>query len=147
RKISRLTTTGKVADITMSPDGKYVAYVIEDTGKRSIRLRQTATSSDVEIVPPDENKIQAPSFTPDGVYLYYLKYVQNLGTLYQIPALGGQPKKIVVDVDSGAAVSPDGKQIAFIREAERETEMMLANADGSNQQKLAQVQNSDGFFW
>jgi serine/threonine protein kinase/sugar lactone lactonase YvrE len=146
-KVSRLTTTGKVADITMSPDGKYVAYVIEDTGKRSIRLRQTATSSDVEIVPPDENNIQGLSFTPDGVYLYYLKHVQNLGTLYQIPALGGQPKKIVVDIDSGAAVSPDGKQIAFIREAERETEVMLANADGSNQQKLAQVQNNDGFFW
>jgi serine/threonine protein kinase len=147
RKISRLTTTGKVADITMSPDGKYVAYVIEDTGKQSIRLRQTATSSDVEIVPADENRIQGLSFTPDGVYLYYLKYVQNLGTLYQIPALGGQPKKIVVDIDSGAAVSPDGKQIAFIREAERESKMMLANADGSNQQKLAQSQNSDGFYW
>src|SRR6185436_3512436 len=106
-----------------------------------------ATSSDVEIVPPDENEIQGLSFTPDGVYLYYLKYVQNLGTLYQIPALGGQPKKTVVDIDSGAAVSPDGKQIAFIREAESETAMMLANADGSNQQKLAQVQSNDGFFW
>ncbi len=145
-KITRLTSSGKVADIAMSPDGKYVAYVIEDAGKRSIRLRQTATASDVEIVPPDENKIEALSFTPDGVYLYYLKYVQNLGTLYQIPALGGQPKKIVVDADSGAAVSPDGKQIAFLHESERESAIMLANADGSNQQKLTGFQNSDEFF-
>jgi eukaryotic-like serine/threonine-protein kinase len=145
-KITRLTSSGKIADIAMSPDGKYVAYVIEDVGKRSIRLRQTATASDVEIVVPDENKIQGLSFMPDGVYLYYLRYVQNLGTLYQIPALGGQPKKVVVDVDSGAAVSPDGKQIAFVRESERGSSLMMANADGSNQQTLLELQGNE-LFW
>ncbi len=146
-KVARLTTSGKVADIAMSPDGKYVAYVIEDAGRRSIRLRQTATASDVEIVAPDEIRIQAMSFTPDGVYLYYLKYVQNLGTLYQVPALGGPPKKIVVDADGGAAISPDGKQIAFIHESQHESAMMVSNADGSNQQELVQLQDSEGFFW
>src|SRR5204863_2477763 len=45
-KIAKLNTSGKVTDIAMSPDGKYVAYVIEDAGKLNIRLRQTATASD-----------------------------------------------------------------------------------------------------
>jgi len=145
-KIARLTSSGKVADIAMSPDGKYVAYVIEDAGKQNIRLRQTATASDVEIVAPDENEIKALSFTPDGVYLYYLKYMQNLGTLYQIPALGGQPKKIVVNADSGAAVSPDGRQLAFVRKSDRGTMLITANAEGSNQKTLVQLQDND-FFW
>jgi eukaryotic-like serine/threonine-protein kinase len=145
-KITRLTSSGKIADIAMSPDGKYVAYVIEDVGKRSIRLRQTATASDVEIVVPDENKIQGLSFTPDGVYLYYLRIVQNLGTVFQIPALGGQPRKIVVDADSGTAVSSDGKQIAFLRESEHGSSLMMANADGSNQQTLLELQGNDSFW-
>jgi len=145
-KITRLTSSGKVADIAMSPDGKYVAYVIEDAGKRTIRLRQTATASDVEIVAPDENQIGSLSFTPDGNYVYFLKVVQNLGTLYQIPALGGQAKRIVSDADTGAAVSPDGKQIGFVRESEQAQTFMLANADGSNQRPLFQLTN-DNFFW
>jgi Tol biopolymer transport system component len=145
-KITRLTSSGKVADIAMSPDGKYVAYVIEDAGKRSIRLRQTATTSDVEIVAPDENQIGSLSFTPDGNYVYFLKVVQNLGTLYQIPALGGQAKRIVSDADTGAAVSPDGKQIGFVRESEQAQTFMLANADGSNQRTLFQLTN-DNLFW
>ena len=145
-KITRLTTSGKVADIAMSPDGKYVAYVIEDAGKLNVRLRQTATASDVEIVAPDENKTQGLSFTPDGVYLYYLRIVQNLGTLYQIPALGGQPKKIVVDADTGAGVSPDGQQIVFARGSETGSMLMVASADGSNQKTLVQFQGNN-FFW
>jgi len=145
-KITRLNTSGKVDDIAMSPDGKYVAYVIEDAGKLNIRLRQTATASDVEIVAPDENRIQGLSFTPDGVYLYYLRIVQNTGTLYQIPALGGQPKKIVVDADTGAGVSPDGKQIVFVRESERGSMLMMANADGSNQKTFLELQPPN-FFW
>jgi len=145
-KITRLTSSGKVADIAMSPDGKYVAYVIEDAGKLNIRLRQTATASDVEIVAPDENKIQGLSFTPDGVYLYYLRIVQNLGTLYQIPALGGQPKKIVVDADTGAGVSPDGKQITFVRESETSSMLMVANADGSNPKTLGELQGNNRFW-
>src|SRR5436190_4165225 len=145
-KIARLNTSGKVTDIAMSPDGKYVAYVIEDAGKLNIRLRQTATASDVEIVPADENKIQGLSFTPDGVYLFYLKIVQNTGTLYQIPALGGQPKKIVVDADSGAGFQPDGKRIVFMSDSENGSMLMMATADGSNQKTLVELQGRNSFW-
>ncbi len=36
------------------------------------------------------------------------------GTLFQMPVLGGAPKKLVEDVASPVTISPDGKQVAFI---------------------------------
>src|SRR5262249_49019043 len=38
--VIRLTHTGKAARAAISPDGKYVAHVIEESGKQSLWLRQ-----------------------------------------------------------------------------------------------------------
>jgi Tol biopolymer transport system component len=50
-KISRLTNSGNVIDAMLSPDGKYVVYVLSDGGKQSIWIRQVRTANDKEIVP------------------------------------------------------------------------------------------------
>src|SRR6266700_5469039 len=109
---AKLTSSGKVRDVTISPDGRYAAYSVNENGKDSIRLRQTATNSDVEIVAPVENVMTNLSFTRDGNYLYYV-YGGLEGTLFQIPALGGSPKRIAGKVSSGARISPDGNTIAY----------------------------------
>src|SRR5262245_41580536 len=51
-KLQRLTTSGKASDAAISPDGKYVAHVKFDAGQQSLWLRQVATTSDTQIVPP-----------------------------------------------------------------------------------------------
>src|SRR2546428_1555868 len=55
-KFTRLTTSGKASDAAISPDGKYVAHVKTDAGQRSLWLRQGATTSDTQIVPPSWQK-------------------------------------------------------------------------------------------
>ncbi len=52
--VTKLTTNGKATFAAISPDGKYVAHIQQDGVQTSIYLRQVATQSNVQIVPPDE---------------------------------------------------------------------------------------------
>src|SRR5258706_11062968 len=99
----------------MWPDGKYVAYIVTDGGKQGLWMRQTATSSNVQVVPPDEGGFIGMTFSPDGVYMYFVKGDKGatIRSLYQVPVLGGSPKKVIEDVDSAITFSPDGKRFAF----------------------------------
>ncbi len=38
--------------------------------------------------------------------------------LYQVPSLGGTPRRILADVDSPISFSPDGKRFSFVRECQ-----------------------------
>jgi eukaryotic-like serine/threonine-protein kinase len=149
-KVTRLTANGKTENAAISPDGKTVVYVLRDGGQRSLWIRQVATSSNIQIVPPAEMNIGRETFSLDGNYIYYqAKDKQNpQGILLQVPAFGGAPRKIVSNIDSPIAFSPDGSRFAFIRNdnaATGEDHLMIANADGSNEKKLA-VRKGDTFF-
>lgn len=138
--IERLTTAGKARNVAISPDGKYVAYVNGEAGKNSLWVRQTATRSDIQIVAPAEEFYRGLTFSPDGNYVYFVRgsSADVAGSLYQIPALGGEPRKVVQLVSSPVAFSPDGKRIAFAREYPgAETAVMLAGIDGSGERRLA----------
>ena len=140
-KLTRLTTTGKATGVAISPDGKYVVYIQDDGGQRSLWTRQVATQSNVQIVAPVAGvEYSGLTFSPDGNFIYYSVTSQELPrrALFQVPTLGSEPKKLLEYV-SGSAVtfSPDGKQFAFIRPAqEKESALIIANADGTAERKL-----------
>jgi len=144
-KITRLTTGGKVGNAairgytSISPDGKYVVFRTTEAGKDSLWVRQVSTGSLVKIVPDLEAKIGGTTFSRDGELVYYSLFETNdpLGTLYQVPVLGGTPHRILAGVTSPVTFSPDGKQIAFVRPSSSESDLMLANIDGSGERKLA----------
>ncbi len=147
--LTRVTNTGKSVQAAISPDGKYVVHVIEEAGQRSLWVRQVATNSDVQIVPPAEARYRGVSFSGDGNYVYYVRAEKNnsLAVLYQIPALGGTAKKIIEDVDSPITFSPDRKRLAFVRNVPSSGErvLILANADGTGEQKLATTKVPQAF--
>lgn len=155
-QITKLTSTGRAISPAISPDGKYVAYVVDDLGKQGLWIRQTETLSTAQVQPPAEVSYQGLTFSPDGNYLFYVAYKtpKHIGVLYRIPILGGTPQKILEDVDTAVSFSPDGRQIAFVRQypATLETAVLLANADGNNEVKLAarkmpQSYSIDGLSW
>src|SRR5207249_3097040 len=96
-KITRLTTTGKATRVAISPDGKYVVHVQDDGGQQSLWTRQVATQSNVEIVAPAVISYDSLTFSPDGDYIYYSVSSQDMpqSGLFQVPTLGGAPKKIL----------------------------------------------------
>ena len=149
-RIEPLTSSGRIGAAAISPDGRYVAHVAEDDrGQFSLLMRQTATGSDVQVVGPTPTPILKVAFSPDGDYLLYSSTDVTDGlrysSLYQVPALGGTSRKLLFDIDTAVAFSPDGKKIAFGRgiPQERKDHLIVANADGSDARTLAVFERWD----
>ncbi|MBS1792113.1 MAG: protein kinase [Acidobacteria bacterium] len=146
-QVRRFTATGKASRAAISPDGKYVVHVLIDAGKQSLLIRQVTDSNNVEIVPPSDLLYRGLTFSRNGTSVYFVAQERTdpIQSLYQVPVLGGTPKKVLRDIDSPVAISPDGKQLAFIRRlrGKGEDQLMLANADGSNIRTLSSRKGAD----
>ncbi|MBV9241616.1 MAG: protein kinase, partial [Acidobacteria bacterium] len=139
-KIIKLTTSGRVHDAAISPDGKYVVHVQEDgDNKRSVYVRQVSTDSNIQILASQNVGYADIEFSPDGDFVYYGVYGSDpQPSLYQIPTLGGTPKKILDKLWYHISFSPDGKKFAFVRAGEEEKwYLMTATSDGSNEETIA----------
>ncbi len=141
-KISQVTTTGNAGTAALSPDGRYIVYVLRDGAQESLWVQQMATGSNVQLLPPDQVHLAAVSFTPDGNYVMFVrsdKSTSNYRFLSEMPVLGGAPKQLVRDVDSAPTFSPDGQRVAYIRGIVQRpgNDVLLANADGSGERILA----------
>jgi serine/threonine protein kinase len=139
-KITRLTTSGRAPRAAISPDGKYVVYVqMGEDLRQSLWVRQVSASSDVQIAPADGAAYRGITFSPDGEYIFYVKNQPgNTGSLWRSPVLGGNARKLIDNVDSYVTLSPDSKQVAFVRRDWDRSEdlLIVANIDGSDERKL-----------
>jgi len=149
-KLTPITTNGRAVVAAISPDGKYVAYAMDEDGKQSLWLRQVAIASNAPIVPPAEVRYRHLTFSRDGNFLYYVVVDRNpaLSGLYQITLLGRNPRRLIAGRIENITLSPDGNRLAFVRsnlQARGETALIVANADGSNEQTLATRQMPDVF--
>ena len=141
-RITKLTDNGKADFVTISPDGRYIVYVLVDGEQQSLWVRNVASKSDVQVLAPDVVHFAGLSFSPDGNYLYFVrsdKTTENYRYLYVMPVLGGAPRQLIKDIDSPVSFSPDGKQLVFMRGVpERNViEAHLADTDGGNDRVLA----------
>jgi Tol biopolymer transport system component len=144
-KMVRITQSGKATDVAVSPDGQYVVYVLREGEKQSLNVRQVATGSDVQILPPDVVGFRGLTYSPDGNYIYFVrcdKSNPNWSYLWQMPALGGTPRQLVRDIDSPIAFSPEGRRFAFVRGLpdKSEVRVVVAGVGGSDERILARLQ-------
>ena len=147
--ITRLTNHGKAILAAISPDGKYFVYVLSDAGKQSLLLRQINSASEKEIIPPAALAYFGVTFSPDGTNLYYVTKLNDPGTLYRMPMLGGTPVKLLEGIDGPVSFSPDGKRLAFVRgdyPNAGESGLYIADVDGSNEQQIATRKLPDLFY-
>jgi eukaryotic-like serine/threonine-protein kinase len=140
-KIVQVTNTGNAGAAALSPDRRYIVYVLHDGAEQSLWVQQLATGSNLQILAPDQVQFGAVSFTPDGNYVMFVrsdKSTTNFRYLYQMPALGGTPKQLIRDVDSSAAFSPDGQEFAFVRGilSLPGNQILVAKVDGSDEHIL-----------
>jgi eukaryotic-like serine/threonine-protein kinase len=149
-KLTQLTNSGNAIDATISPDGKYLVYVLSDRSRQSLYIRQVSTANDKEIVPPAQVGYFGITFSPDGTELYYAtKSNLSEGTLYRIPVLGGIPVKVLERIDAPVSFSPDGKQFALIRgnyPNQGESAIVIANVDGSGERNLVVKKMPERFY-
>jgi serine/threonine protein kinase len=139
-RITRITSDGKSRVSVISPDGKYVVHAVIANGLQSLWTLQLASRSEVQIVPPDDVIFHGLSFSPDGNYVYFISAPTKnylFKTLYQVPVLGGAPRKILADVDSPVAFSPDGSRIAYVRVSpEMDRVDLLTNNTGASDEHV-----------
>ena len=148
--MTRLLSGHGIPSAAISPDGRYVAHVVETGEQASIMIRQVSTTTDLVIVPPDRDSwYWGLCFSRDGDSLYYIKLTPGapFTTLYRVSALGGTPRKVATGVDSLIGLSPDGKKIAFVREAAAgKSLLMIANVDVEGERVLATRQRPESSF-
>jgi eukaryotic-like serine/threonine-protein kinase len=151
-QITQLTSSGRAERPAISPDGKYVAYIQRDGNDVSLWIRQTATGSNVQIVPAQPGvNLHGATITPDGGFVDFVR-IERAATafeLWRVPFLGGPPRRLIDDVTSPIAWSPDARQMAFVRvdigASGTSTAVVIADADGSRQRELA-VRHLPAFF-
>ena len=142
-----------VSVASISPDGKYAAYAVSKNSTVSLHVRQVSTGGDREIVAPiADGDIDATVFSPDGEVVYYTLYhraLDPLGTLYQVPVIGGrEPKKIIENLSNIISFAPDGKRFVFRREDSKSDEsmLMIGSLEGGEPRLLAKRSGKETFF-
>ncbi len=154
-KIQRLTGNGKVSELAISPDGKFLAYVQNEGGLQSLWVKQISTNSNVQVVAPGlVEEYTYITFTPDGSYIYFngTNVENRSNTIFRVPTFGGSLSKVFSKA-RGGSFSPDGKQIVFGKWDAKtaESALFVANTDGSGERKLASLFDnlyfSGGMAW
>lgn len=143
-RVSTQTSRGDLTDCVISPDGRFLAYLAGEPGHMSLRVRQVATGSDVDVLPSADVRIFNPSFSPDGNYLFYTAARPDnprYRALYQVPSLGGQPRERAFDVDSRVSFAPNGKELVFWRGivGENVTKLIVLDLESGKERELASV--------
>jgi Tol biopolymer transport system component len=158
-----LTTGGKVdahkidGEVTISPDGKYVTYAaLDDKQQLGLYVKQVATDSQIELVPPAPASLGGTTFSKSGEFVYYIKQERNqlMYSLYKVPVLGGASTRILDNIISTVSFSPDEKQFCYFSHTGKEPVLMIANTDGAGvPRQLASfpppesISNSPGPSW
>ncbi len=141
-KIAPITASGNVISASISPDGRYVAYVESDQGRQGLWLKQLASGQTLRLVLDETVAYWGHTFSPDGNSIIFgqKSAADTNGGLFSISTLGGTPKRLLSDLDSQVSFSPDGQRFAYTRlqhPTPEETSIMIASADGSNPTVLA----------
>ena len=146
---SKLTNTGNVGGVAISPDGKFLLSVQQQNGEISLWLRNIPSGSNAQVIAAPGRNFATPGFSPDGSYFYFRESVAGAPDtfdLYRSPMLGGAPELIARNVDSNATPSPDGKFIAYARANDPQVgkwTLLEARAEGGDEKELLTAPQTD----
>jgi serine/threonine protein kinase len=146
-KFKRLTDfVGLKESPAVSPDGKMVAFVAFADGKRQIWIRMLAGGGSLQLT-RDPIDHESPRWAPDSsTLIYYTPRATHGGdgTIWEIGALGGWPRRIVSAV-SGGDISHDGSRIALFQPREQELALVTVARDGSDRRLITTLPLGHGY--
>ncbi len=150
-RFAKLTASGKIANIALSPDGNFAVFAQKEDNGESLWLRQMETGSEKRIVEPQPLNYVGLTISPDSQFIYASKFLKNEvdPVLEKISLLGGI-SQIIPKISSGSAISisPDGKRFAFTESfsLQKETWLGVSDVDGSNSRTLLRAKDDVRYF-
>jgi len=130
---------------SISPDGKAAAFSAGDKVPH-LWVRLFGGGPPLKITRDDVPHL-FPRWAPDSASLiYFSPSPQNdaEGTIYEIPALGGTPRRLAASI-SGGDFSHDGKRLAYFRNSGGQVELIVADRDGSNARRISRLAADYGY--
>ncbi len=158
-RVVRLTS-GPAREIgpAISPDGKWVAYVSDLSGRPDVWIKFLAGGDAANLTAAagldisTNTGIGGVEIAPDGTRVAVMAKTRGSTTpfsTWELPApLPGVPRKLLDDGFLGMRWSPDGRRITFIRAGSYAGDALwVADADGSNQQELIPARDGMHVHW
>jgi serine/threonine protein kinase len=96
-----------------SPDGKSIAYTAYVEGISQVFVRSLSAPTAAQVT-KSRALCDSPFWSPDNNRIYYLTWDNGNYSLWEVGATGGSPD-LVQRSASAAAISPDGRTLAFLR--------------------------------
>ena len=140
--IHRLTDLSGLEEFpAIAPDLKSVAFTARVNGSRQIFVRLLAGGTPLQITqaPIDHD---LPRWSRDSSSIVYFSPAapgEVQGTIWEIPALGGAPRRIIDSV-GGGDVGRDGR-IACFRATGGRVELVTVSADGTDVRVIAEFRD------
>ncbi len=139
-RVTRLTDLPGLEEFpAISPDGRSVAFTAGVGGKRQVFVQLIAGGAPLQIT-RDTVDHECPCWSPDSSsILYFSPAVSGTvqGSIWEIPALGGVPRRVVNSVGCADVNQRDGR-LALFRLAKEGIQLVAAPTDGSRFDALAQ---------
>ena len=123
----------------ISPDGRSVAFTAGVGGTRQLFVQLITGGAPLQLT-RDPVDHEYPRWSPDSSSIFYFSAAapgQLQGNIWEIPALGGVPRRVVSSV-GGADVSPTDGRLALFRLAKKGIELVAATTDGSRSDVVAE---------
>ncbi len=146
-KFQQLTDTGDVSYLTISPDGNLVVY----TRGFELYVRNLQNNNETKLTVESSKKIGCLQFSPDGNSIYFSNIFNRdeKGSIFRIAQTGGTPVEVAEDVWSGFSLSPDGKEITFVRKfpAENKQSLVVKNLESGAEKVLKTINLPEELYW
>jgi Tol biopolymer transport system component len=140
-RVTRLTDLSGLEEApAISPDGKSVVFTAGVGGRRQLFVQLVGGGAPLQIT-RDPVDHEYPRWSPDSSAIFYFSAAapgERQGNIWEIPALGGVPRRVVNSV-SEADVSPASGRLALFRLAREGIQLVTAPTDGSRFDVVADV--------
>ncbi|HEY7546827.1 MAG TPA: hypothetical protein VID27_18190, partial [Blastocatellia bacterium] len=102
-----------------SPDGRYIVFVSTRTGNSNVWRMNADGSKQIQLTHSQRARLLWPQCSADGKWIVYASSENGKTTLWKVPASGGEAVQLTDENSLYPALSPDGKLIAFLSDAEK----------------------------
>lgn len=137
--------------VAISRDGRSIAFALRQNGLDSLWVGDLDSGDSIRITQPSTRLHTYLAFDHDKRFVYFTARDDEhpRWTLMRVPVFGGPVQELTVGVNSSLAFSPDGKQIAFVRQDAAEPEgssLVVINAEtGKDEHVLLRPKQPAGF--